>query len=100
MMQYGKCSHVQLLKLVQERVESARCHPYCLSLESAANCVQGLTLYGALTRDKKEKEISYEVIPEKIEECRSLITSVLPKIVVDFGSSNSVICVNSVQSKL
>ncbi|XP_034834244.1 uncharacterized protein [Maniola hyperantus] len=90
MMQYGKCSHVQLLKLVQERVESARCHPYCLSLESAANCVQGLTLYGALTRDKKEKEISYEVIPE----------TVLPKIVVDFGSSNSVICVNSVQSKL
>ncbi|XP_045776617.1 dihydroxyacetone phosphate acyltransferase isoform X1 [Maniola jurtina] len=100
MMQCKKCSHIQLLKLVQERVESARCHPYCLSLEAAANCVQGLATYGALTRHKEENEISYEIIPEEIEECRSLITSVLPKIVVDFGSSNSVISLNSIKAKL
>ncbi|XP_023954941.2 dihydroxyacetone phosphate acyltransferase [Bicyclus anynana] len=99
MMQCRISDHAQLLKLVQERAESGRCHPYCLSLEAAANCVQGLTLYGALLRHK-ENEISYEVVPDKIQECHSLITSVLPKINVDFSSSNTVISTNSIKSKL
>ncbi|CAH2250875.1 jg10239 [Pararge aegeria aegeria] len=100
MMRCKQCEHVQLLKLVQARLESGRSHPYCLSLDSAANCVQGLVISGALVRHKKDKEISYEAVSEELNECHSLVTSVLPKLTVDFGSSNCVISTNSVKSKL
>ncbi|KAL0869266.1 hypothetical protein ABMA27_007534 [Loxostege sticticalis] len=43
----------QALKLVQKRAESGPYHPYCLSLDSATHCLQGLVLAGALTREKQ-----------------------------------------------
>ncbi|XP_050354144.1 dihydroxyacetone phosphate acyltransferase [Nymphalis io] len=91
MAEYNSCEHKQALKLVQERVENGRYHPYCLSLEAANNCLQGLTLYGALTKQRSKEQVTYEAVPLKLEECRRLISSLLPKCDVDFGKNNSVI---------
>ncbi|XP_045452934.1 dihydroxyacetone phosphate acyltransferase [Melitaea cinxia] len=87
MMQCNNYEHKQALKLVQERAELGHNHPYCLSLEAAANCLRGLLLAGALSKQNSEKEIVYESVPEKLEECRQLIATVLPEIKVDFGNN-------------
>lgn len=46
-----------------------------------------------------EKEIVYESVPEKLEECRQLIASVLPEINVDFGN-NMVLFNQDLKAKL
>ncbi|CAH0728277.1 unnamed protein product, partial [Brenthis ino] len=53
MAEHKKCEHRQALRLVQERAETRRLHPYCLSLESIANCLQGLALNGTVTKRRK-----------------------------------------------
>ncbi|VVC94820.1 unnamed protein product [Leptidea sinapis] len=40
------------VKRVQELVEERGLHPYCLSLEAAGNCLQGLVMAGAAARRK------------------------------------------------
>ncbi|XP_047536800.1 dihydroxyacetone phosphate acyltransferase [Vanessa atalanta] len=92
MAQCKRCEHKRVLKLVQERVENGRYHPYCLSLEAANNCLQGLTHYGALVKQRsKQQQVTYDTVPIKLEECRLLISSILPRNDVDFGNNNSVI---------
>ncbi|KAG7298083.1 hypothetical protein JYU34_018853 [Plutella xylostella] len=91
LLEHNKCEHKQALKLIQERVESSQCHPYCLSLEATANCLQGLVLAGALEKGKTNENVTYQVIPATMGHCHRLVKSVLPAIQVDFGKSNSVI---------
>ncbi|XP_047525393.1 dihydroxyacetone phosphate acyltransferase [Pieris napi] len=82
-----KCEHKHALKKIQERLEQKRSHPYCLSLEAAGNCLQGLVYSGVLFRHKMQQEIVYEAVPEVIENCQSLVSSILPKLAVDFYSN-------------
>ncbi|XP_049877516.1 dihydroxyacetone phosphate acyltransferase [Pectinophora gossypiella] len=91
MTEHKSCEHKKALKLVQERVESSNCHPYCLSLESIGNCLQGLALAGALVRDRGQQEVTYAVVPDAMAQSHRLVTSVLPDFYVDFGRNNSVI---------
>ncbi|XP_053613520.1 dihydroxyacetone phosphate acyltransferase [Plodia interpunctella] len=89
--QERKCTHSRLLKLIQAAVESSHCHPYCLSLDCAGNCLGGLVLAGALLRDKLENEMSYVVVPDAMAQARELIGAILPKLRVDFTTRNPVV---------
>ncbi|XP_026315064.1 dihydroxyacetone phosphate acyltransferase isoform X2 [Hyposmocoma kahamanoa] len=92
MIEIHSCDHNKALKMVQERVESRHVHPYCLSLECIGNCLQGLTLAGALAKDKTEKnDVQYTVATEKMKQSHQLITSILPPIEVNFGRRNDVV---------
>ncbi|XP_014371956.2 dihydroxyacetone phosphate acyltransferase [Papilio machaon] len=85
-----RCEHKKVLKCVQERAEREEQHPYCLSLESAANCLQGLLATGALLRHKTDSDSVYEVVPAAMESCRQLVSSVLPKLNSVWGRNNPV----------
>ncbi|XP_052756507.1 dihydroxyacetone phosphate acyltransferase [Galleria mellonella] len=89
------CGHKQALKLVQERAERSGCHPYCLSLESIGNCLQGLVLGRALIKQKDTADTIYQLSPEVMEKCQHLINTVQPKFKVAFDVSNSVILDNT-----
>ncbi|CAG4931628.1 unnamed protein product [Parnassius apollo] len=94
MIERRRCEDKQVLKLIQQRVEASGLHPYCLSLEATANCLQGLVLAGALIRHKKEKEVLFELVPATMDNCRQLISSVLPDMKVPFGRDNAVLMYN------
>ncbi|KAJ8724041.1 hypothetical protein PYW07_008021 [Mythimna separata] len=91
MTEQTSCAHKQALKLVQQRVENQRVHPYCLSLEATANCLNGLVAADALVKHKGESDIIYEVVPSTMQECRNLVNSILPSFSVDFASNSVVI---------
>ncbi|XP_041969119.1 dihydroxyacetone phosphate acyltransferase isoform X2 [Aricia agestis] len=92
--------HKEALRLVQARAEASRAHPYCLSLEAAANCLRGLLDVGVLTQTDSQEE-TYEVHPTKLQETLDLVNSVIPKLSLDFGANNSVIVSHkTVSSKL
>ncbi|XP_045486173.1 dihydroxyacetone phosphate acyltransferase [Pieris rapae] len=82
-----KCEHKHALKKIQERLEQKRSHPYCLSLEAAGNCLQGLVYSGVMLRHKMQQDIVYEAVPEVIDNCQRLVSSILPKLTVDFYSN-------------
>ncbi|XP_045528517.1 dihydroxyacetone phosphate acyltransferase [Pieris brassicae] len=86
-----ECEHKRALKKIQERLEQKRSHPYCLSLEAAGNCLQGLVHSGVLVKHKMQQEIVYEAVPEAIENCQRLVSSILPKLTVDFYSNPVII---------
>ncbi|KPI92421.1 Dihydroxyacetone phosphate acyltransferase [Papilio xuthus] len=88
--QMRRCEHKQVLKLVQERAEREGRHPYCLSLESSANCLQGLLATGAILKLKNGSDSIYEVVPAAMEKCRQLVSSVLPEINTVWGRNNPV----------
>ncbi|XP_068618978.1 dihydroxyacetone phosphate acyltransferase isoform X2 [Battus philenor] len=90
MIEKKRCKNKELLKLVQKRAEERARHPYCLSLEATANCLQGLVLVGALLCHKTDKDVLYELVPEVMEKCRRLVSSVLPVMQVCCGSDNLV----------
>ncbi|CAB3248867.1 unnamed protein product [Arctia plantaginis] len=100
MLKQCSCEHKQALKLVQQDVELARCHPYCLSLEAATNCLQGLVAVGAMIKLKREQEVTYEVVPTVMENCHSIIKSILPQFAVEFGRSNAVMLDDRTLSRL
>lgn len=93
MMQLEKADLKTALKNIQASVEcsSPQCHPYCLSLEATTNCLQGLVSVAALKRDKTQENCVFEVVTEVMEDCRLLISSVLPYFNVDFSTNNPVI---------
>ncbi|CAH0594125.1 unnamed protein product [Chrysodeixis includens] len=90
MTQHSSCGHKQAVKLVQQRVESERVHPYCLSLEAIANCLQGLVAAGALVKLKGD-DIKYELVPAVMKESNILVNSILPSFSVDFANNYVVI---------
>ncbi|KAJ0173744.1 hypothetical protein K1T71_010893 [Dendrolimus kikuchii] len=94
-----ECTHRKVLKLIQQKAESDRCHPYCLSLEAIANCLQGLVAAGALIKDRQE-EVIYNLVTTTMDECFHLISSVLPVFNVDFDRSNKVILDQRLPSRL
>ncbi|KAI8425246.1 hypothetical protein MSG28_007044 [Choristoneura fumiferana] len=100
MAQNPRCTHKLALQLVQEAGEARRRHPYCLSMDAAGNCLAGLALAGALVRDKSEQEQTYEIVPPVLEQCRRLVSSVLPEFNVDFTASNPVILDHKFASRL
>ncbi|OWR50205.1 glycerol-3-phosphate acyltransferase [Danaus plexippus plexippus] len=90
MMKVVKCPESQALKRVQALVEESRAHPYCLSLDAISRCLRGLSDEGALIRSRG-KQVTYEVVGNKMEECHRLVTSILPNINIECGTNNSVI---------
>ncbi|XP_075983099.1 dihydroxyacetone phosphate acyltransferase [Anticarsia gemmatalis] len=98
--QHSSVAHKEALKLVQQRVESDHCHPYCLSLESTNNCLQGLVAAGALRKLKTEQDITYEVVQNVMAECENLVNTIIPQFTVDFGSSNTVVLDHKALSRL
>ncbi|XP_047033623.1 dihydroxyacetone phosphate acyltransferase [Helicoverpa zea] len=99
MTEQSSCAHKQALKLVQQRVESERVHPYCLSLEATANCLNGLVAANALVRNKGEGDIIYELVPHTMQECNKLVSSILPTFSVDF-TNNAVVVDHKALSRL
>uniref|UniRef100_A0A2A4JUG1 Phospholipid/glycerol acyltransferase domain-containing protein n=1 Tax=Heliothis virescens TaxID=7102 RepID=A0A2A4JUG1_HELVI len=91
MTEQSSCNHKQALKLVQQRVESQRVHPYCLSLDAIANCLNGLVAANALVRNKGEGDVIYELVPHTMQECNNLVSSILPTFSVDFATNAVVI---------
>ncbi|XP_037301222.1 dihydroxyacetone phosphate acyltransferase [Manduca sexta] len=72
------CEHKQALKLIQQRLLSVFSHPYSLSLEATANCLQGLTAYGALEKEKNQV-LTYKAVPDILEMCHNTISKLLPE---------------------
>lgn len=93
------CTQKVALKLIQQRVESQRCHPYCLSLEAAAGCLRGLLTVGALHRQKDADE-TYTVVPDKMNEYHGLLSLVTPSFNVDWSRNNTVILDHRTSSRL
>lgn len=91
MTEQASCAHKQALKLVQQRVESQRVHPYCLSLDATANCLNGLVAAEALVKHKGESDVIYELVSSTMQECHNLVNSILPTLSVDFASNSVVI---------
>ncbi|XP_050672009.1 dihydroxyacetone phosphate acyltransferase isoform X2 [Leptidea sinapis] len=87
MIEYEQCEHKRAVKRVQELVEERGLHPYCLSLEAAGNCLQGLVMAGAAARRKIANDVLYEAVPDKLRAYRQLVQSVLPDMNIVLASS-------------
>ncbi|XP_038206877.1 dihydroxyacetone phosphate acyltransferase [Zerene cesonia] len=70
-----------------------------LSLDAAGAALRGLALAAALRRDAREKEVIYEVVLDVMQQCRQLVSSILPSLTL-VTDNNPVIVQNTPKARL